>query len=92
MTESEPQRDEQQDAIVVALMQVMNDYLDGHCSGVRVDVVQAALGTIITASFAHFEDRETRLRMLDNFCTVLCDSVEEMDEVFGVEPTKRVLS
>lgn len=78
-----------QEAIALIVAGVLNDYLKHHLDGVRVDVMQAALGEIVTESFWFFEDRDQRLEMLDSFCDTLRATVELLD---GVAPKKRVLS
>lgn len=73
-----PSKDKHQDDLIDAIASAMNVYLRKH-NGVHVDVVQAALGSILTETFEKVSGHEQRMHLLNSFCAILRESVEDIE-------------
>jgi hypothetical protein len=76
LSEAQTEEDRHQIGMANALKNALNSYIVEN-GKMRADIVQAALGQLVTETFRHFRDKRERLAMLEQFCTILRETVND---------------
>lgn len=70
--------DEHHDALYDAIREAISDYTMRFGKGVRVDVIQAALGSVTAETFGHIKHKVDRDHSLESLTTLLRDAVADI--------------